>query len=440
MSQHVVDAVKAAAQTLPPIDTPEFGQLFDSFGKARVVLIGDASHGTSEFYRARAAITKRLIEKHGFTTVAIEADWPDARSIDRFVRRQPTPAALKDEKIFDHFPRWMWRNVEVQDFIDWLRVHNERLDPPNRTGFYGLDLYSMGASIRAVIDYLDRADPDTAAIARERYGCLLPWVEEPAHYGRAALNKGYAPCEAGVVQMLRDLLAQRMDLAATDPSAFTDAEFNARVVRDAEKYYRSMYYGGAESWNLRDGHMFATLARLLKLNPGSKAVVWAHNSHVGDARHTEMGRKGEHNIGQLVREHFADPTQVAIIGCGTHAGTVAAADDWGMPMRIKTVKESREDSYERVMHATGVPAFLLDLRDTPENAAVRQALGQQRRERFIGVIYRPQTELGSHYAKAILPKQMDALVWFDRTKAVEAFETAQPRGDLSMEETYPFGL
>lgn len=458
MTRSLVELIKSAAQKLPSIESPEFGACFDSFGKARVVLLGDSryghlpipssnttltyipSHGTSEFYRARAAITQRLIEKHNFNIVAIEGDWPDAHAIDRFVRQTPVPKALEREPMFKHFPRWMWRNTEVQEFVTWLEKRNAALPFSKRAGFYGLDLYSMGASIRAILEYLERKDPETAEVAKRRYACLQPWAEDPQKYGLVALTQGYAPCEKEVVKMLNDLLKKRLELARKDGEDFLDAEFNARVVRDAERYYRAMYYGGAESWNCRDIHMFDTLMRLMKYSPGSKAVVWAHNSHVGDARFTAMGSRGELNIGQLCRQYFIEPGAVAIIGCSTHTGTVAASDSWDMPMKIKDVKPSREDSYEILMHNTGIPSFLLDLKRTPQNEEIVEALENRREERFIGVVYKSDLELWSHYMKAILPKQFDALVWFDRTTAVHAFEAAQPAEALSAEDTYPFGL
>jgi protein-L-isoaspartate(D-aspartate) O-methyltransferase len=303
------DLLRAAAEPLPELEDPAFGQLFDRFAQARVVLLGEATHGTSEFYRARAAISRRLIERHGFTIVAVEADWPDAAAIDRYVRHKAPRAAT--EPAFRRFPTWMWRNVEVHDFVDWLRDHNARVDPARRAGFFGLDIYNMNASIRAVVDYLDKVDPDAAGVARERYGCLTPWQKDPATYGRAALSAGYAKCEAPVVAMLRDLFKKQMEYRGQDGEGFFDAAQNARLVASAERYYRVMYYGAAESWNLRDRHMFATLEQLLAWHgenskaQDSKAIVWAHNSHVGNAAATDMGLvRGEINIGQLCRERF----------------------------------------------------------------------------------------------------------------------------------------
>ncbi|KAF2396521.1 erythromycin esterase [Trichodelitschia bisporula] len=354
---------------------------------------------------------------------------------------------MRNMPIFNHFPRWMWRNTEVRDFVEWLRTHNMALPAGERARFAGLDIYSMGASIAAVTEYLDRHDPEAAKVARARYNCLQPWVENPAKYGRVALNKGYAPCEEGVVAMLQDLLLKRLELIGEpeDGDDFLDAEINARVVRDSERYYRAMYYGGAESWNLRDTHMFDTLARLLKVRPGANAVVWAHNSHIGDARHTDMIKRGELNLGQLCRQTFSAPREVSIIGCATYGGpgsTVAAADEWDMPEEVMPVVLARDDSYEGLLHDTGMERFMLDLRGAEfgGDESVRQELIAPRRERFIGVIYKPDTELWSHYMMASLPKQLDAVVFFDKSQAVEAFETAQPDEPLSVEDTYPFGL
>jgi erythromycin esterase-like protein len=398
-----------------------------------VVLLGEASHGTSEFYRARAAITRHLIESHGFRIVAVEADWPDAASIDRYVRH--APATTHAEPPFRRFPAWMWRNTDVEAFVEWLRQHNEPIPEAARVGFYGLDLYSLHSSIRAVIDYLDNVDPEAAQVARSRYGCLSPWSKAPADYGRMALTAGYGVCERPVLDMLRLLLERRLDYSRHDGERYLDATQNARLVSNAEAYYRAMYYSGAESWNLRDQHMFETLDALLKAGgPDAKAVVWAHNSHIGDARHTEMGLlREELNIGQLCREAYG--ATAALIGFGTHAGTVAAADDWDAPMQIMEVLPSRPDSYEYLFHESGVPRCLADLREQAAGS-LHERLRAPRLERFIGVIYRPQTERFSHYAEASLAQQFDGYVWFDRTHAVTPLPTATRTG---MPDTYPFG-
>ena len=372
------EMIADAAEPLPDLDDPAFGSLFDRFANRRVVLLGEASHGTSEFYRARAAITRRLIEEHGFTIVAVEADWPDAATVDRYVRHRP--GQLSDESPFQRFPTWMWRNTDVAAFIDWLRDHNESApDIERRAGFYGLDIYNMRGSIAAVLEYLDKVDPEAAAVARERYGCLTPWQKEPSTYGRAVLTAGYRKCEREVIEQCRELLSKRLEYAGQDGETFLDAAQNARLVASAERYYRIMYYGGAESWNLRDTHMFETLQHLLEARgPDAKAVVWAHNSHIGDARYTDMGTvRDELNIGQLCRERFGD--EAALIGFGTHAGTVAAATDWDGDMEVKRVRQSHHDSYERLCHDAGIPRFLLDF---DRDEALRRRLLQPRLERY----------------------------------------------------------
>jgi protein-L-isoaspartate(D-aspartate) O-methyltransferase len=432
--QTISDLIGAAAEPLPDFDDPAFGKMFDRFANARVVLLGEASHGTSEFYRARAAITRRLIEEHGFTIVAAEADWPDAASLDRYVRdKLPAPHA---EPPFRRFPTWMWRNSDMEAFIEGLRAWNLDRASEGRAGFYGLDLYNLSASMRAVLDYLDKVDPQAAGVARQRYGCLTPWAKEPQTYGRMAVTSGFALCEAGVVKMLSDLLSRKLDYASQDGETFLDATANARLVKNAEAYYRAMYHGAAESWNLRDTHMFETLEAILDAKgPKAKAVIWAHNSHIGDASKTEMGEvREELNIGQLCRERFGK--DAALIGFGTHTGTVACASDWDGPMEVKPVNPSRPDSYERLAHNSGVARFLLDVREGVHEP-LRDQLLSPRLERFIGVIYRPETERWSHYSACSLPQQFDAYVWFDQTTAVTALPTRMRVGE---DETYPFGL
>ncbi|HWT11200.1 MAG TPA: protein-L-isoaspartate(D-aspartate) O-methyltransferase [Allosphingosinicella sp.] len=430
----LAERLSAAAEPLPDPDDPAFGELFDRFAESRVVLLGEASHGTSEFYRARAAITRRLIERHGFSIVAVEADWPDAASIDRYVRHRPRRQG--EEAAFQRFPTWMWRNTDVDAFIHWLHGHNSGRPADGMAGFYGLDLYNLSGSIRAVIDYLDDVDPDAARLARERYGCLQPWSRDPARYGRLAITEGYARCESGVLEMLHELQSKRLDHAAEDGEEWLDAAANARLVKNAEQYYRIMYHGAAESWNLRDTHMFETLCQLLDARgPDAKAVVWAHNSHIGNAAHTEMGRaRGELNIGQLVKERFGD--EARLIGLGTHGGTVAAASDWDGAMEVKPVRPSLPGSYERLCHDSGVARFLLDLREGAPDQ-LRDALMEPRLERFIGVIYRPETERWSHYAEAVLPLQFDAWLWFDETRAVTPLGAEPEAGE---DDTWPFGL
>lgn len=432
------ELIRASAEPLPDIDDPAFAALADRVAGAEVVLIGEATHGTSEFYRARAALTRRLVEAHGFTVVAAEADWPDAARIDRHVRgRGDGPAA--GEPAFARFPTWMWRNAEVAAFVGWLRDRNAAVaDPARRAGFYGLDLYSLSASSRAVLDLLEREDPELARLARERYACIMPWHRDPTAYGRASTQPGFQACEEKVVAMLRDLLAARLDGIGDDPDAGLDAAMNAKVVADAERYYRAMYRGAAESWNLRDTHMYETLRCVLEARgPGAKAVVWAHNSHVGDAAATDMGwRRGELNVGQLCRQAFGG--RAALVGFGTDRGTVAAANDWDEPVRIMDVRPSRPDSVERQCLEAGPPAFLLDLREGRAPPVLRARLAEPRLERAIGVVYRPETERWSHYFEADLPGQFDLYLWFEVTRAVTPLPAAAHVEGSA--ETFPFGV
>ena len=424
--------IAAACEPFESIEAADLDGLLARIGDARVVLLGEATHGTSEFYRMRERITRELIDKKDFRFVAIEGDWPDAARIDHYVRHLEYPPS--EWTAFARFPTWMWRNNEVRAFVDWLRAHNASGQPETRTAFHGLDLYSLYDSIRAVLKYLDDVDPATARVARERYGCLTPWQSDPATYGHAALTGSYPTCEAEVAVVLTDLLHKRRAYAERDGERFMDAVQNARLIANAEHYYRIMYYGSRASWNLRDSHMFETLKTLLGFyGPRSKAIVWAHNSHIGDASATEMSSRGEHNLGQLCRKEYGE--RVYAIGFGTDSGTVAAASNWDGPMEIKTVRPAIPESYERECHDSGVPAFCLPLRQSALSGP--DGLGKPRQERAIGVIYRPETELASHYFQAVLPRQFDEYIWFDRTTAVTPFDTKTLE---EMPDTYPFGL
>lgn len=431
--QQLVELLRQHGQPLPDIDDPAFADAFERFADARVVLIGEASHGSSEFYRARAAITRRLIERHGFSIVAAEADWPDAAAIDRYVRQQQPAAWVADA--FKRFPSWMWRNHEVAAFTRWLRQHNDALPVPQRVEFRGLDVYSLGASIAEVLRYLDQVDPQAAGTARHRYGCLSPWHDEPAAYGHHVLL-GEPSCEDAVVAQLRALLERRLQYAERDGERFFDAERNAHAVLAAEQYYRAMYRRSSESWNLRDRHMFDTLRALLEhRGAGAKAVVWAHNSHIGNAAATSMGWGGEFNIGELCRTAFG--REAVLIGMATDRGEVAAADNWDEPMQVKQVLPSRPDSWEQLFLRAGHRASLTEWRSEAQRE-VRQALMQPRLERAIGVIYRPLTERQSHYFRAILAEQFDALLWFEQTRAVTPIGPRDANA-AAMPDTYPFG-
>lgn len=428
----LIRALRDAARLLPTIEAPDFAAAFDRFGDARVVLLGEATHGSHEFYAARAAITRRLIEHHGFNLVAVEGDWPDIARLDDYVRHS-APRPRRGEA-FARFPTWMWRNAEVLAFADWLRARNAPLPEAERVSLHGLDVYSMGESIHAVIAYLDAHDPVAAEAARGRYGCLLPWQDEPARYGRAVLEQRLKPCEDAITAQLVALLEKRMDLAAEDGEAFFDAEQNARIVREADRYYRTMYLGSAASWNLRDRHMFATLQRLMAERGEARAVVWAHNSHIGNAAATAMGWSGETNIGELARAAWGE--EAVLIGFGTDRGLVAAADDWGGAMRIKHVIPARDDSWEAAFRRTGYARSLTDWRGA-EGKALARTLSETLLERAIGVIYRPESERTSHYFEAVMGEQFDGFVWFEETRAVTPLDAGRPHG---APETWPFGL
>lgn len=428
------ELVAKVAEPINDIDEGEIDKMLERIGDSRVVLIGEASHGTSEFYRFRARITRALIEKKGFDFVAVEADWPDASRVDHYVRhRQASPS---EWTAFSRFPTWMWRNEEVRGFVDWLHAYNAGIDDPGkRVGFHGLDLYSLFTSIDAVLDYLDEVDPEAAMTARERYGCLTPWQADPMTYGRAAVTGRYRECEDDAVAMLVELLNKRMTYTHQDGERFMDALQNARLIANAERYYRSMYSGYSDSWNLRDQHMFDTLDTLLSHGgKGTRAVVWEHNSHIGDASATDMHARGQHNVGQLCREAYGGDAY--LIGFGTHSGTVAAATDWDDPMEVKQVQPSLKGSWERIFHDTYIPAFTLPLRHVPSPELDKRLHGTCL-ERAIGVIYRPETERASHYFKACLAAQFDEYVWIDQTQAVTPLSSETLEG---VPETYPFGL
>jgi len=437
----LVGAVRSAAH--PLTGTPQdYDPLLELIGDARVVLLGEASHGTHEFYRERAEITKRLIVEKGFTVVAVEADWPDAYRVNRYVRgTSNVPSSDEALDGFKRFPTWMWRNTVVCDFVGWLREHNAQLSTDAaKTGFYGIDLYSLHASIDAVLGYLAKVDPEAAQRARYRYACFEHFGEDPQAYGYAASFNLNQSCEDEVADQLRELQRHAAEYADRDGRIAEDeyfyAEQNARLAKNAEEYYRSMFHGRVSSWNLRDTHMADTLDALLahldRQGGHTKAVVWAHNSHLGDARATEMG---ELNVGQLVRERYG--SEAVLVGFSTYTGSVTAASDWGDPPERKRVRPGLKGSYEALFHEVGIPRFLLPLRN---NRAVGEDLRQARLERAIGVIYRPETERLSHYFHARLSDQFDAVLHFDETRALEPLERTAGWETNEPAETFPSGF
>ena len=442
MDRGQIEAIRAAAHPLQR-SASDFDLLLERIGDASVVLLGEASHGTHEFYHARAELTRRLIEEMGFDAVAVEADWPDAYRANRYVRGVgDDPDAERALSGFERFPAWMWRNTDVVDFIGWLRDYNDALARGRpRVGFYGLDLYAMYASMAAVVEYLESVDSALAADARRRYACFEDFGGDSQAYGYAAHVGMTKACEDEAVQQLTALQRRAADLSRRDGGVPEDelfnAEQNARLVVNAEAYYRSMFTDRANSWNLRDGHMTETLAALRRhlAQKGQRAriVVWAHNSHLGDARATEMGAGGELNVGQLVREAW--PRDCVLVGFTTDHGTVTAASDWDAPAERKRVRPALDGSYEALFHAAGIDRFLLLLDD-----ARLSGLDESRLERAIGVIYRPQTERASHYFRAHLRRQFDAVFHFDRTRAVEPLEASVRWTEGEVPETFPHGV
>ena len=419
-----------------------YERLLEIVGGAEVVLLGEASHGTHEFYAERAAITRRLIEERGFQAVAVEADWPDAARVNSYVRGAggdgDAEQALRD---FRRFPTWMWRNRDVVHFVEWLRNHNAgHGGEDGHVGFYGLDLYSLQASADAIVRYLDQIDPAAARRARERYACFEHFGGEMQAYGYATAVGTAEACEDQVVEQLLELQERAADLAARDGRVPPDAHFfaqqNARLVQNAERYYRSMFRGRASSWNLRDEHMAETLDALRRhLGAQGKVVVWAHNSHIGDARTTEMADRGELNLGQLARERYRSGAR--LVGFTTYGGTVTAASDWDAPAERKRVRPGLPGSWEDILHSTGLERLLLALDDDPwgdERSPISLL------ERAIGVIYRPETERLSHYFHARLAAQFDALVHIDGTKAVQPLEITPRWQTGEPPETYPSGV
>lgn len=433
--------IRAAARSVA--SDAGYDPLVELAGEAQCVLIGEPSHGTHEFYETRAELTKRLVQEKGFRAVALEADWPDTFRVHRFVTGRGGDGnannALSD---FRRFPGWMWRNTVMLEFVEWLRAWNaERKAEKGFAGNYGLDLYSMHTSIEAVLGYLDKVDPLSASRARHRYGCFDHFGEDPQHYGLATGAGGAEPCETEVIDQLIELRRKYGELIGRDghigEEEFFSAEQNARLIMNAERYYRAMFHGRASSWNLRDEHMFETLTELFAHLDGgqAKVVVWAHNSHLGDARATAMSRRGELNLGQLARERLGRASYS--IGFTTYSGTVTAASDWGEPAELKRVRPALAGSYEELFHATGLPCFWIDLREQNETI---DSLRTRRLERAIGVIYRPETERLSHYFEARLPDQFDAVIHLDETSALEPLERSSEWEHGELPETYPSAL
>jgi erythromycin esterase-like protein len=455
----VVQTLRDHAHHIGPGE--DFERVIELIGDASIVLLGEATHGTREFYRMRAEISKRLIAGKGFDAIAVEADWPDALEVSRYIRsadaadgrRGRADYATVRERVaeealkgFERFPQWMWRNTEIVELVEWLRGYNLRIDKPElRIGFFGLDLYSLRKSMDAVVRYLEQADPEAARVARERYSCFDHFGSDPQRYGYAATFGMRKDCEEEVIRQLVALHSEAARrLGAGGPGASDElfyAQQNARVAKNAENYYRAMFLGRDESWNVRDTHMAETLdairEHIARRKGGpAKIIVWAHNSHIGDARATEMGEHGQLNLGQLVREH--NPAgETFLLGFSTHSGTVTAASDWGAPHELKTVVHALPGSFEHLLHSIGLGDFVLPIRG---NKTVADALPRRQLERAIGVIYRPETERASHYFHADMARQFDAVIHVDHSKAVRPIDHSEHWPQDEAPETYPTGI
>jgi erythromycin esterase-like protein len=439
--RHLVTSARGAALQLQGTTRETVARIIDRLPQGRVFMIGEASHGTHDFYHFRTCITKHLIEKHGLNAVAIEGDWPDAYRVNRFVRGEgPDLDANAALSGFERFPSWMWRNTEVLSFVRWLRGWNDK-HPKRKVGFYGLDLYSLNSSVQAVVNYLDKVDPDAADRARARYACFDHFAGDTHAYGYAVSAGIVESCEDAVVKQLIDLKRRAREYANLDgrvaEEEFFFAEQNARLAQNAEQYYRAMFRGRHSSWNIRDTHMAETLEALMAFlgrdTAHPKVAVWAHNSHLGDARATEMGERGEISLGQLLRQRYG--SDAIAIGFTTYEGTVTAASDWDGTAERKVVRPALDGSVEYVMHAVELPQFALFLNEQQLGSFAAPLL-----ERAIGVIYRPQTERQSHYFQARLTEQFDALIHIDRTTALVPLEPSPNWYHEEVPETYPSGL
>lgn len=420
----------------------DYDALLGMVGDRNFVLLGEATHGTHEFYAMRADITRRLIMESGFDAVAIEGDWPDVYRLNEYVHGASTDTLDQAFEDFQRFPLWMWRNRDMHAFVQWLREHNAGIPPLNQVGLYGLDLYSLYRSAQAVVQYLETVDPEQAARARRLYACL-DHVRDPQDYGYEASSGLRPPCGEAATRLLVDLVRSApLYRAETQDSAPLDEQFhaerNAYVVRNAEHYYRSMFGRRANTWNLRDSHMVNTLlalqGHLREQGRSGRIVVWAHNSHLGDARATQMGLRGEWNIGQLLREQ-AGPSQTLLVGFTTYTGHVTAARDWDRPAERRWVRPAHMDSYEHALYATGLDRFFLRC-----GTDIAEALAGPLLERAIGVVYRPESELASHYFGASLSRQFDAIFHLDETTAVEPLDVSEHWTRHEVPDTYPFGV
>jgi len=428
--------VQEVARMASPVEGPaDLDPLMEKIGDAHFVLLGEASHGTSEYYRWRAAISQRLILEKGFSFIAVEGDWPDCYRVNRYVKDFPDSGTNAREVLdaFDRWPTWMWANEEVVDLAEWLHRHNDGLPDDRKVGFYGLDVYSLWESMYAVLSYLRKVDPSALPAALSAFRCFEPYGEDVQEYARATVMVPTS-CEREVLSLLQGLRRQERRYSADGREEFFAAEQNALVIKDAEAYYRAMVRAGPESWNIRDRHMTETLERLVRhYGPGARAIVWEHNTHIGDARATDMADDGMVNVGQLVRERHLDEG-VVLVGFGSHRGSVIAGQEWEAPMEEMAVPPARPGSWEDVLHRAGAEDKLL-LLDVIRGADDFLA---ERGHRAIGVVYHPANERFGNYVPTVLPRRYDAFCYIDETHALHPLHLRPALEKVP--ETYPWGV
>jgi len=431
-------------QSARPLESAnDLDPLLERIGDARYVLLGEASHGTSEYYTWRAELSRRLIREKGFSFIAVEGDWPDCYCVNRYVKSYPTSGANAFEVLhaFDRWPTWMWANREIVDLAEWMRRYNDQRRVPDerKVGFYGLDVYSLWDSMRVVVDYLESKDPQLAAGARRAYRCFEPYGEDEQEYARATYLVPTS-CEDEAVSVLRELRQRSPEYSDDGRESYFNAEQNAFVAKNAELYYRTMVRGGSQSWNVRDHHMVDTLDRLMAhhqhYNPEARAIIWEHNTHVGDARFTNMASAGMVNVGQLVRQaHGGDG--VVIVGFGSHHGTVIAGDEWGAPMKRMRVPEARSGSWEDYMHeAIGDRASALLVFEDADDGGIPE-LDEPLAHRAIGVVYEPSHERWGNYVPTLIARRYDAFIFIDETRALSPLHMPVKVGEVP--ETFPSG-
>lgn len=420
-----------------PLGGPEsLDPLLDRIGTARYVLLGEASHGTSEYYTWRQQISERLIREKGFSFIAVEGDWPDCYAVNRYIKGAPDAGESAQEVLrkFDRWPTWMWANEEVEALAEWLRRFNADLPEEARIGFYGLDVYSLWDSMYAVVQYLNRIDPKAAQVAKRAYRCFEPYGEDVQEYARATAFVP-ASCEAEVVQIL-SMLRRKIREYPNDREALFNAEQNALIAQNAERYYRTMVHGGPDSWNIRDGHMADTLDRLMQFHgPQSKAIVWGHNTHIGDARATDMAEAGMVNVGQLMRERHGEEKAV-LVGFGSYRGSVVAAVEWEAPMEIMPVPPARQGSWEEGVHRNS-PEDRLFIFEELDRLPDKARFYQPWEHRAIGVVYHPNRERFGNYVPSVMPRRYDAFLYLDETEALHPY-SIEPREEREPPETYPW--